>query len=195
MPPTRPPGLTLNRLLVQDLMTAQPPCFALGYVQEHGSISGFMALRAAQTIPAASTNQGFRFGHSMLGLGEHPILHFAFAFYGHTTYHGLVNPSNPIVQAVIARMLETEDYFFFAINPDQTVTAFRSHLETADLAGLRTNQAQFAQAACPPEVYEQAVTAFRAKPDPPGQVLEWVCRHTWEYLDLTAHPLDLNPMA
>ena len=75
--------------------------------------------RPLQAIPAASTNQGFRFGHSMLGLGDHHILHFAFEFYGHTTYHGLVNPSNPIVQAMIARMLETEDYFFFAINPDQ----------------------------------------------------------------------------
>ena len=128
----------------------------------------FFAESGSYPIPAASTNQGFRFGHSMLGLGDHHILHFAFEFYGHTTYHGLVNPSNPIVQAMIARMLETEDYFFFAINPDQTVTAFRSHLEIADLAGLRTNQAQFADAACPPEVYEQAVTAFRAKPTPPG---------------------------
>ena len=52
MQPTRPPGLMLNRLLVEDLMAAQPPCFALGYVQEHGSISGFMALRPAQAIPA-----------------------------------------------------------------------------------------------------------------------------------------------
>lgn len=102
-------------------------------------------------------------------------------------------PSNPIVQAVISRMLETEDYFFFAINPDQSVTAFRSHLEAADLAGLRTNRDRFKEAHASSEDYERAVNAFTKRPDPPGQVMEWVCRHNWEYLNLTEHRLDLTP--
>ena len=98
-----------------------------------------------------------------------------------------------MVQAVITRMLATEDYFFFAINPDQTVTAFRSRLEGEDLAGLRANQERFKAAHCPSEDYERAVTAFTKRPDPPGQVMDWVCRHTWDYLNLTTHRLDLNP--
>jgi hypothetical protein len=76
------------------------------------------------------------------------VLHFGFEFYGHATYHGLVSAGNPIIQAVIATMLDTQDYFFFAINPDQTVTAFRSQLEAPDVAGLRTNQEQFGEDSC-----------------------------------------------
>ena len=86
------PRLTLNELFVQDLMAANPPCFALGYVEERGSISGFLALRPGKPIPSSSTQQGFCFGHSVLGLDNNPVLHFAFEFYGYATYHGLVNP-------------------------------------------------------------------------------------------------------
>ena len=123
------PRLTLNRLFIEDLMAAQPPCFAMGYVEIQGSVTGFIAVRPKNPIPSRSTDQGFRLGHAVLGNATHQVLQFGFEFYGHTTYHALVNPSNPIVQAVIARMLATKDYFFFAINPDQSVIAFRSHLE------------------------------------------------------------------
>lgn len=63
------PRLTLNELFVQDLMVADPPCFALGYVEERGVKSGFLAMRPDKTIPSASSEQGFRFGHAALGLG------------------------------------------------------------------------------------------------------------------------------
>jgi len=187
------PRLTLNQLFVRDLMAANSPCFALGYLEERGSKSGFIALRPEVPIPTTSTQQGFRFGHSVLGLEGNPVLHFAFEFYGHTIYHGLVSPGNPIIQAVLTTMLETEDYFFFAINPDQTVTTFRSKLESTDLAGLRTNREQFKNESCTPEQYERSVKAFSKKPDPPGQVMEWVCRNNWDYLDLKKYPLELTP--
>ncbi len=187
------PRLTVNELFIRDLMAANPPCFALGYVQEREVKSGFIALRPETPIPNDSTQQGFRFGHSVLAIEEKPVLHFAFEFYGHAIYHGLVPPGNPIIQAVIATMLETEDYFVFAINPDQTVTAFRSQLEHQDLAGLRTNNEQFCDEGCSPEQYERAVKAFTKNPDPPGQVMEWVCRNDWDYLDLAKYPLELTP--
>jgi len=79
------------------------------------------------------------FVHSVLGTSQYKVLHFGVEFYGHTTYHGLIPAGNPIIQAVIATMLDTQNHFFFAINPDQTVTAFRSQFEIHDLAGLRTN--------------------------------------------------------
>lgn len=187
------PRLTLNELFVRDLMAANPPCFAMGYVEERGSISGFLTMRPDENIPQASTQQGFRFGHSVLGIGNSQILHFAFEFYGHATYHSLVNPENPIVKSVLTTMVETKDYFFFAINPDQTVTAFRSKLEYSDLAGLKTNKERFKEAGCTPERYEKAFSSFSKNPDPPGQVMEWVCRDNPDYLDLTENRLELNP--
>ena len=187
------PKLTLNQFFVQDLMAATPPCFALGYVEERGSISGFLALRPEEPIPPASTQQGFRFGHSVIGLADSPVLHFAFDFYGHATYHGLVNPGNANVQSVLTTMIRTGDYFFFAINPDQTVTAFRSRLEHEDLAGLKSNQNLFRKSRCSIDRYEKTVSVFSQYPDPPGQVMVWVCRENPEYLDLTEHRLELNP--
>ncbi|WP_039907836.1 hypothetical protein [Candidatus Regiella insecticola] len=187
------PRLTVNKLFIRDLMAAGSPCFALGYVEERGSHCGVIALRPATPIPSASSAQGFRFGHSVLGFDGKPVLHFAFEFYGHVIYRGLVVPGNPIIQAVINRMLETKDYFFFAINPDQTVIAFRSQLESANLAGLKTNQKQFENMSCTPEQYEKAVKIFTKKPDPPGLVMKWVCRNDWDYLDLTKYRLELNP--
>ena len=187
------PKLTVNKLFIRDLMAANTPCFALGYVEDRGSKCGFIALRPEIPIPSGSTEQGFRFGHSVLGIEKSQVLHFAFEFYGHAIYHGLVSPGNPIIQAVLDTMLETKDYFFFAINPDQTVTAFRSCLEHSDLVGLKTNREQFKNESCTPEQYERSVSAFSKKPDPPGQVMEWVCRNDWDYLDLTKYRLDLNP--
>lgn len=187
------PVLTLNKLFVRDLMSAQNSCFALGYVEESGVKSGFLALRPGESIPSSSTQQGFRFGHSVLGLDNSPVLHFAFEFYGHKVYHSLVNPGNPIVQAVLSTMIETQDYFFFAINPDQTVTSFRSRLETPDLAGLKTNLEHFKKVTCMPGQYDKTLAAFRRKPDPAGSVLEWVCRDNMDYLDLTHYRLELTP--
>lgn len=188
----RPP-LTLNQLFIDDLMAAQAPCFAMGFVEEQGEKSGFLALRPEESIPRMSTEQGFCFGHSAFGAESKPVFHFAFEFYGHETFHGLVQPNNPIVKAVIERMLETEDYFFFAINPDQTVTAFRAQLQGHDLAGLRANHEKFGHECCSPEQYEKTVKTFAENPDPPGQMMEWVCRNNRDYLDLVKHPLELAP--
>jgi hypothetical protein len=187
------PTLTMNRLFVGDLMAEEPPCFAMGYVEQRQALSGFFALRPEQTIPSASTDQGFCFGHCVLGLDGSPVLQFTFEFYDHARYHALVNPGNPIVQAVLSTMIATEDYFFFAINPDQTVTAFRSHLESPDLGGLRTNMERFGNVTCTPAQYETVRAAFGKNPQPPGHLLEWVCRDNPDYLDLTRNRLKLNP--
>ena len=187
------PRLIVNQLLIHDLMAAQAPCFALGYVEDRKEKCGFIAVRPEIPIPSQVTQQGMNFGHSVLGTSQYKVLHFGFEFYGHATYHGLVPAGNPIIQAVIETMLDTQDYFFFAINPDQTVTAFRSQFEAQDLAGLRTNQEQFGEDSCSLEQYESAVKTFTKNPDPPGTVMNWVCRNNWDYLDLKKYPLDLNP--
>ncbi|NJO81876.1 MAG: hypothetical protein HC828_03235 [Blastochloris sp.] len=187
------PTLTLNTHFVHDLLDATPPCFALGYVEIQSIVSGCFAVRPATPIPTSVTQQGCRFGHRVLGMGTSPILQFVFEFYGHATYHGLVPPDNPIIQAVLTTMLTAEDYFFLAINPDQQVTAFRSHLADPDLAGLRTNQQRFRDAHCTTDAYARALHAFTRRPDPPGEVMTWVCRDNPAYLDRTEHRLDMHP--
>jgi hypothetical protein len=187
------PKLTLNRVFMHDLMAATAPGFALGYVEERGSLSGFLALRPKKPIPAAVTERGFSLGHCVLGLQGSPVLQFTFAFYDHACYHALVNPGNRIVQAVLSTMVETEDYFFFAINPDHTVTAFRSRLETGNLVGLRTNLEHFGRVSCLPAQYEKVCRAFAKNPQPPGQMMAWVCRDNPDYLDLTKNRMEVNP--
>lgn len=84
------PKLTVNELFIRDLMAAESPCFGLGYVEERGSHCGFIALRPETLIPSTCSAQGFRFGHSVLEFDGNPVFHFAFEFYGHALYHGLV---------------------------------------------------------------------------------------------------------
>ncbi|MCU7881988.1 MAG: hypothetical protein KZQ66_20570 [Candidatus Thiodiazotropha sp. (ex Lucinoma aequizonata)] len=118
------PRLTVNQLLIRDLMVAHTPYFALGYVEDRKEKRGFIAVWPESPIPNQVTQQGMNFGHSVLGTSQYKVLHFGFEFYDHATYHGLVPAGNPIIQAVISIMLDTQDHFFFAINPDQTVTTF-----------------------------------------------------------------------
>ena len=61
----------------------------------------------------------------MLGTAEFEVIQFVFHFYGFETYNMLVNPNNRLVKKVLMRMVESGDYFFFAISPNQSVTAFR----------------------------------------------------------------------
>lgn len=109
------PALTVNRSFIQALIAAETPCCGLGLVEVDKKKSGFLALRSGEAIPEASLSLGFSFGHSLYGSSEFEVVHFAFEFYGFKTYHALVNPSNPLVQAVLKTMLESRDYFFFAI--------------------------------------------------------------------------------
>src|SRR5712691_10149192 len=133
------PTLTVNRQFMHEFIAAETPCFALGVVEERKRPCGFLALRPHEVIPPGITNAGFRFGHSLFGNASFAVVHFAFEFYGFKTYNVLVNPNNPLVQAVLTTMVESGDYFFFALDAQGSVTAFRSAIGQADMAGLTTN--------------------------------------------------------
>ena len=90
-------------------------------------------------------------------------------------------------------MIEKEYYFVFAINPDQTVTAFRSQIDTPLLKELKTNFERFGQTSESPEYYEKLCREFKKKPTPLGRVFNWVCRNNPTYLDLTMNRLELTP--
>jgi hypothetical protein len=120
--------------------------------------------------------------------------HFAFEFYGFGTYNVLVNPNNHLVQTVLTTMVESGDYFFFAMNPNQSVTAFRSEIGRDDLAGLKSNLRRIQCSTTTDAQYQRALAQFRRRPDPPGQVLSWVCRDNVDYLDFTRDRLEMNPV-
>ena len=190
--PRRPP-LILNRPFVQDFLAAEAPCFALGLVEEGGQPCGLFALRPGELIPPEVTGRGFRFGHSLLGTAEFEVIHFAFEFYGFETYNVLVNPNNPQVQAVLRRILDSGDYFFFALDPDHHVTAFRSEIGQGDIEGLREHWPRLQRSTTREGQYRQTVQMFETRPHPNGTLLRWVCRDRPDYMDLTGQGLELHP--
>ncbi|MDE0131250.1 MAG: hypothetical protein OXP66_15870 [Candidatus Tectomicrobia bacterium] len=187
------PTLTVNRSFLYEFMDAETPCGALGLVEENRRQSGFVALHLDEDIPSEVMNRGFRFGHSLFGGDTFEVIHFAFEFYGFRTWNLLINPNDPLVQAVLGRMLEDEDYFFFALSADGRATAFRSEVGQDLLFYVQANLPRL-QASTTTEIqYGLACLAFARNPRPPGTLLNWVCRDKTEYLDLSTDRLELNP--
>jgi hypothetical protein len=187
------PKLTVNEQFINEFISAQAPCFALGLVEERKRQCGFLALRPNEVIPPEVSSAGFRFGHSLLGTADFEVVHFAFEFYGFETYNVLINPNNPAVQTILTTMVESGDYFFFAINSNGTATAFRSEIGQADLAGLKTNLRRIRNSTTTDTQYRKALAMFEKNPQPAGTLLNWVCRDNVEYLDLTKDRLELTP--
>lgn len=187
------PKLTVNRPFIYDFIAADAPCFALGLVEERKQQSGLLALRPGEVIPSEVTSAGFNFGHSLLGTADVEVIHFAFEFYGFGTYNVLLNPSNPLVQAVLRTMIESGGYFFFAIGPDQSVTAFQSEIGQQDLAGLKMNLQRILGSSTTEAQYNKALAQFQRRPEPPGRLLTWVCRDNVGCLDLTHDRLEISP--
>jgi len=187
------PRLTVNRSFMSAFLAAPPPCFALGLVEEHQRPCGFLAMRPDELIPPGSMDSGFRFGHSLIGTARYEVAHFGFEFYGFKTYNVLVNPSNPLVQTVLTTMVESGDYFFFALDTQSSVTVFRSRIGEEDVAGLSTTLPRIQRSTTTEAQYQRAVAAFAKNSQPPGVLLSWVCREDSAALDLTTDRLDLTP--
>jgi len=178
---------------MQEFLAADPPCLALGMVEEHQRLCGMLALRLNEAIPAAIADRGFEFGHALLGNTTFAVLHFVFAFPGFQTYNVLINPNNVLVQAVLRTMLDDGDYFFFALALQGQVTAFRADIGSEGLAVLRANRARLHASTTTEDHYQRAVTSFAAHPQPTGVLLQWVCRDTLAAVDLTTHRMTLTP--
>jgi hypothetical protein len=187
------PKLTVNRQFRATFLAEQTPCLALGLVEEGSDPCALIALRLDEALPRAVSAAGFRFGNAILGTGRWEVVHFAFEFYGFATYNVLVNPGDPVVRSVLTTMVETGDYFFFALDSDRQATAFRSGLGNANLAGLKANLSRLQRSATTDAQYRQAVSQFERHPDPPGTLLRWVCRDSVDSLDPAQDPLVMNP--
>ena len=189
------PVLTVNRSFMHDFMDAEPPCGALGLVEENGRQSGFVALHLDADIPSEVTARGFRLGHSLLGGDAFEVIHLAFAFYGFRTWNLLINPNNPLVQAVLTRMFEDEDYFFFALSSTGRATAFRSEMGQDVLFYVKAHLPRLRHSTTTETQYDLACLAFASNPTPPGTLLHWACRDNIEFLDLSTDRLELNPVS
>ncbi len=133
------PTLTINAEFMREFVCADMPCFALGLVKEGERLCGFLGLRPGRVIPRHVEDAGFSFGHGLLGNSNFEVVHFAFDFYGFETYNALVNPNNPLVRTVLTMMVESGDYYFFAVTSDGSATSFRSELGQGNLAVLKAN--------------------------------------------------------
>ena len=193
VPPLRP-ALVVNRLFMQEFLAAESPCFALGMVEERQRLCGMLALRFDEAMPTAMADRGFEFGHALFGNATFAVLHLVLAFPGFQTYNVLINPNNLLVQAVLRTMLDDGDYFFFAVNAQGHVTAFRADIGGEGLAVLRANRARLQHATTTEAQYQQALTSFAAHPDPAGILLHWVCREQVAAVDLTTNRMALTPV-
>jgi len=178
---------------MREFVSADTPCFALGMVEERKRQCGFVALRPGAIIPPEVCDRGFRFGHSLLGNASFEVVQFVFEFYGFRTYNGLVNPNNPLAQAVLTAMVGSGDYFFFALGSNGSATAFRSEVGQGNLTALKSLLPRIRGSATTEAQYQKAVASFRRNPEPPGTLLDWVCWHDIEYLNLSEDRLELAP--
>ena len=92
--------------------------------------------------------------------------------------------------------MDSGNYFFLALNPDKSVSTYKSDIGQENLAGLRTNFPKIQAATTTDEQYNRGLHYFSQTPDPKdGKLLNWVCRETMDFLDLTKNNnrLDLNP--
>jgi hypothetical protein len=187
------PELTVNRHFMAAFIAADTPCLALGMVEVESRQCALIALRLNQPIPKAVSAAGFAFGHALIGTGTWEVVHFGFAFYGFATYNVLINPSNPTARSVLNTMVETGDYFFFALDSNQGATSFRSEIGRNSLAGLKANMARIERSTTTEAQYRTATAQFASNPQPPGPLLTWVCRDNAGVLDLPEDRLVLRP--
>ena len=157
------------------------------------TILGFLALRPNEVITPEISDAGFLFGHGLLGNADFEVVHFAFHFYGFKTYNVLVNPNNPLVRTVLTTMVESGDYFFFALDSQGGATAIPVRIRASGLGRTPDPSSAIQRSATTDAQYQQAVSFFQKNPGPPGVLLEWVCRDRLEYLDVTGDCLELTP--
>ncbi len=187
------PRLTLHRQFAEDLWAAKAPCFALGMVEERQEPMGLLALRPPKAMPKEVMALGFNFGHTLVGNADFEVVQLFFEFYGFATYSVLLNPNNPLVKQVLSHMLASKQYFFLALAPDATVTAFRAEFEADRLAGLREHWPRLQNSRTNDLQYQKAVKAIQKQTQDPDALLTWVCRDHVDCLDPRKDPLELTP--
>ena len=171
-----PPPLTINRGFMEAFADEDAPCLAPAIVETQGSRCALIGLRLSEPLPRFISGASFEFGYALLGTDTWEVAHFVFSFSGFLTFHALLNPSNPIVQAVLAIMVETGNYMIFALDTDESALVFRAPINGESLASLKGHLARLRKSRTTEAQYRSALTHFEQNPYPPGVMLSWVCR-------------------
>lgn len=187
------PRLAVNRRFIDELMSSEGGCCALGVVEERKQSVALVALRVGEIIPRSITADGFVFGHRLLGGSDFEVLQLTFEFTGFANYHAVLNPASPIVRRVLGMMRASGDYFVLVVDATRVAQAFRSGIDQATLVGLASHWPRIAGSSTSERQYGEAIAAFARQPLPPGRVLDWVCRDDLSLLDLHADRLELRP--
>lgn len=93
---------------------------------------------------------------------------------------------------MLATMVESGDYVFFALDTQSSVTVFRSRIGEDDVAGLSTTLLRIRGSTTTDAHYQRVVTACEKNPHPAGILLQWVCRATSTTVDLSTGHLDVT---
>ena len=184
--------LTLNGEFVEDFLAQKPLSFALGMLEYRKRRFAVLALRPLTSIPADIAVSGFKLGHSLLAEADCEVIHFAFDFAVFGAYDVLPNPQDPSVRAVVGSMLKQGLYFILTMGPADVVTVFREGFNQQDLVALKSNMRRIRRSSTTEMQYAQVLSQFRLRPDPPGSILDWVCRDKPAYLDPTQIPIELS---
>jgi hypothetical protein len=188
------PRLIVNGQLMRAFQAASAPCGVVGLLEERGVAAPFLAFRPRESLRRRNGVCALRFGHAFLGNPPAEVIQFGVTFFETSTYHLLVNPSNPVVRAVFSRILEVGYYFVFVIDPQHWTTAFRADLEPEGLARLVQHRRRLQISTTSESQYQHVVAQFAQDPTPPGRLSEWVCRDNLDYLDFTQYRTEMNPV-
>ncbi len=170
------PQLTINRKFMLAFADEDAPCVAPAFVVTQGSRCAMLGLRLSEPLPHSLSGGSFEFGYALRGTSSWEVVHLVFTFSGFLTFHALLNPSDPVVQAVLAIMVETGRYMVFVLEPDQSVLAFHAPMDGDSLASLKGHLARLRKSSTTEAQYRSALAQFEQDPQPPGVVLDWVCR-------------------
>jgi hypothetical protein len=179
-----PVPLTFNDRFLHAFMDSEPPCAALGLVEQAGQTRGFVAARTNESMPLQAAESGFDFGFELLGNDRYQLIHFILGFPGLQPYDIILNPNNPLVRKVVDVMRETAQYLFFVFEEGE-MTAFHQTMDRQNRDWFNRYGDVVHTASTTPEEYERALRRF--KPDDGflhGKLLDWVCREDMRFLDL-----------
>jgi hypothetical protein len=139
------------------------------------------------------SSRGFELGHCVLGGDNFEVVQLTFEFRGFATYHLLLNPNSPVVRNVLGHMLDSGNYFILVLGADSDVQVFGCDVGEDSLIWLQAFLPRLLASRTTAEQYRRAVTAFSRNPQPPGQVLHWICGDEVKYLDLCGDRVELMP--
>jgi hypothetical protein len=121
------------------------------------------------------------------------VVHFVFEFYGFATYSVLIKPNDLVARLVLNTVIETGDYFFFALNLDHGTAAFRWDIVPNNLIRPLRSLNCLPQARAGSAGNPWAVRSERGPDAGNGDIDDGIAHHSHE--DPGEHRAEADPVA